>query len=266
MLNERISQLQKILKKMGRVAIAFSGGTDSTFLLKIAVDTLGTENVLVLTAVNPLYVKEESERARSIAKSFGVVWIPLEENPLHHPNFIANSADRCFFCKEMLFSAMKKEAEARGFFLLVDGSNADDLDDFRPGARAKEAADVSSPLQEVSFTKEEIRSCSRRYAIPTWDLPSSSCLASRIPYGEEISLEKLQRIASAEAFLRKCGVQQVRVRDYGFWCRIEVDPKIFGKLLEKRIEIIEYGRMLGYDYVTLDLEGFSSGSMNRRKE
>jgi uncharacterized protein len=259
---KKLDKLKKLILKYNSCVIAFSGGVDSSLLLRIVADTLPKENLLAVTAVSPTYPKEELIHARRMAKLIGVRHKIIRTHEDRVKKFIANPVNRCYFCKKELFSRLKDIAKAQKLKVVLDASNACDKLDFRPGNIAKNELKVYSPLQEAGFTKDDIRKLSRKLKLPTWDKPSLACLASRIPYGNRISASALKRINNGELFLRKLGFKQVRLRDYVRSCRIEVDNKQIGNLIYKRNLVVDKLKKLGYNYITIDLEGFRTGSMN----
>ncbi|MCS7259771.1 MAG: ATP-dependent sacrificial sulfur transferase LarE [Anaerolineae bacterium] len=255
-------RLQELLRAMARVAVAYSGGTDSTLLLKVACDVLGHEHVLALTAVSPSQPASEREEAGALARHIGVRHALIETHELDDARYVENTLERCYFCKRVILEALIRYASREGFNVVVDGANADDLHDHRPGSRAAREWGVRSPLQEAGLTKAEIREWARALGLPNWDKPAAACLASRVPYGTPITAELLRRIEQAEAAVRRLGVRQLRVRHHGNLARIEVEPPDFVTILERRAEVIQALRALGYAYVTLDLAGYRSGSMH----
>ena len=259
---EKLEKLKDILKKLGKVLVAYSGGTDSTFLLKMAVDVLGKNNVLAVTGTSPIYIEEEKKISEKMAEDFGIKHIFVKTEQLKNKNFINNPVDRCYYCKKELFSKLEKVGKIYGFKNIIDGTNKDDEKDFRPGEKAKNFFNVYSPLKEAKIGKEEIRKLSKKLGLSTWNKPNMTCLATRIPYGEKITEEKLERISKGEKFLKKLGFINVRLRDYDTIARIEVEIDNFKKLFECRERIIKYLKKIGYIYITFDLEGFRSGSMN----
>lgn len=263
-LKKKLNKLRRILLKLESVLIAFSGGLDSTFLLKIAKDTLD-EKVAAVTAKSKTYLPSELKAAKEIARDLGIRHIIIETQELSLRDFKNNSPKRCYFCKKELFSKLKKLASRRGLKHVVDASNYDDLSDFRPGRRAAREFRVRSPLEESGFRKEDIRKVSKEMGLSVWNKPSGACLASRIPYGEKISIEKLKRIEKAEEFLKSLGLYQLRVRDHGDIARIEVLKQDMLLLLKRNVKakIIKKLNDLGYRYITLDLEGYCTGSMNK---
>lgn len=261
-IGNKFSLLKKIIAKMRLVLVAYSGGVDSSFLLKVAKDVLG-DNVLAVIATSPTYTKSELKEAVGFCKKYRIKYLVIETEELNNPQFSANPKNRCFYCKDELFSRLKKIAEARKIKYIIDGSNADDTRDFRPGRKAKEKHNVRSPLQEAGLTKDEIRRLSKDLGLATWNKPSLACLASRFPYNTQITKRDLSRINTAEDFLRGLGFRQVRVRHYDSLARIEVPKADITKILSTPSQkIVNKLKELGYNYITLDLEGYRAGSMN----
>lgn len=262
-LSGKISKLKKILKGMESTLIAFSGGVDSTFLLKVAKDTLG-KKVTAATAKSQIFPFGELRAAKEIAKSFGVEHIVVETQQLSLKKFKDNSSERCYFCKKELFFKFKKLAREKGLKYILDASNYDDLSDFRPGKRAALESSVRSPLEESGFSKEDVRKAARNLGLDVWNKPSDACLATRIPYGVKISEERLKRIEKAEGFLRDLGLKGARVRDHEPIARIEVSKEDIPLFLKEDSikKVVKKLKNLGYTYVTLDLEGYRTGSMN----
>ncbi len=258
----KLEKLKKEIEKLGSLVVAFSGGVDSTFLLKVARDTLGKENTLAVTAKSETYAQHEFEEAKNIAEKLDVNWMWIESEELALADFRKNPPDRCYYCKSELFSKLQEIAREKGFKHVADGTNADDTNDFRPGMRAAEELRVVSPLKITGITKNEIRILSKKMGLPTWDKASYACLASRFPYGETIDEEKLRKIQAAEEFLRKYKLRQVRARFHGNIVRLEVEPGDFQKLIRVREEVVGKFKQLGFNYITLDLEGYRTGSMN----
>ncbi len=261
MQNVKYEKLKEILAAMGSVVIAYSGGTDSTFVLKVAHDVLG-ENVIAMTAVSASLPASDRNEAMEIARQIGAKHILIETDEASDPDYLANTPNRCFFCKKETYGKLADYASIHGYSIIVDGTNADDTGDFRPGRRAAGEYHVRSPLLEAGLTKDEIRQLSRDLGLPNWDKPAAACLSSRVPYGTKITLEILSQVESAEAVLHGMGLRQLRVRHHGQVARIETEPTDFLRLIEKRSEIVSKLNALGYTYVSLDLAGFRSGSMN----
>ncbi len=258
---DKLKKLKEILEKMGSVLVAYSGGVDSTFLLKVAGEALG-HKVLAVTADGPTYPAQELAFAKKMAKSLGIRHTVIKTSELEDKNFTANPLNRCYFCKKELFNKLKVLALKFKLNFVVDASNVSDKLDFRPGNIAKRELGIRSPLQESGLNKEYIRRLSKRLGLSTWDKPTLACLASRIPYGIKVTAELLGRINKAEMYLRNLGFKQVRLRHYNGLCRIEVPKKDIPLLMNKRNSIVEKLKRWGYNYVTLDLEGYRSGSLN----
>jgi len=263
-LDEKYLALQEILKELGSVVVAYSGGVDSTFLLKVAVDTLGADSVLACISAGVSEPRQQLQRAADVAKRIGVRLQTIEAGEMNDPNFVANKADRCFHCKSHICRVLLDVAKQEGFKHVIFGTNLDDLDDYRPGNRAIKVFGIRCPLAEAKLTKNDIRQMSRRLRLPTADIPSSPCLASRISYGLELTEERLNQVAQAEDFLRALRLVEFRVRHHDTIARIEVHPGDFEKVMGEpnRSKIIEKLKSLGFKYVTVDLQGFRSGAMN----
>lgn len=257
----KYEQLKLEIQKMGSVLVAFSSGVDSAFLLKAAYDALG-EKAIACTAVSATFPKRESREAEVFCKERGIRHIVIYTDELAIPGFRENPADRCYICKKALFNGFQEKAKKLGLSEVIEGSNVDDLGDYRPGLLAIDELGIKSPLREVGFTKAEIRACSKILGLPTWEKQSFACLASRFVYGEEITAKKLSMVEEAEELLLGLGLKQFRVRIHGMMARIEVYPADFAVILENRSVINEQLKALGFTYVTMDLNGFRSGSMN----
>jgi uncharacterized protein len=260
----KLKNLRKILSEMKNILVAFSGGVDSTFLLKVAQEELNNR-IVAVTAKSEIHPLSELSDARRIAQKWQVRHIIIAGRELLKREFVDNSLDRCYFCKRELLKQLKEIAQKYNLNYVVDGSNYDDLDDYRPGRRALKELNIRSPLQEAYLTKNDIRILSKKMGLETWGKPSNSCLATRIPYGEKITIEKLKKIEQAEEFIQSLGIKQVRVRFYNNLARIEVKPKDFMILLEDNLreKIINKFNSLGFIYITLDLQGYRTGSMDR---
>ena len=263
-LQRKYSTLKKILKDLGSVLVAYSGGVDSTLLLKVAVDTLGDKNVFACISAGVVEPKHVLRRAKKIAKTLRVRLQTIDAEELKDPHFVANKADRCFHCKSHLCQELIDIAGKKGFKQVIFGTNLDDLDDFRPGNRAMKLFGIRSPLAEAKLTKNDIRALSRKLDLETADVPSSPCLASRIAYGLEVSETRLNQIEKAEDFLRTLGLIEFRVRHHESIARIEVHQEDFKKITAEpnRSRIIKKLKSLGFKYVAIDLQGFRSGSLN----
>jgi uncharacterized protein len=258
---DKLEQLKQQLKKMERVAVAYSGGIDSTLLLKVAYDCLG-DNAVALTAISASLPADEQDEAEAIVRQIGAPYVPIDTQETSNPNYLANAPTRCYFCKSEVYDELVDYARREEYNYVVDGTNADDVGDHRPGRQAARERGVRSPLQEVGLTKDEIRALAREMNLPNWDKPAAACLSSRIPYGTAITLQNLSQVEQAELALKQLGFQQMRVRHHDQIARIEVPPEEFELLLGQREQIIDKLKAVGYAYVTLDLTGFRSGSMN----
>lgn len=263
MINEKYEKLTAILREMNKVVVAFSGGVDSTFLLKAAVDTLGAEQVLAVTADSETYPTSELLEAKDLAKQIGVKHQVIETSELAIPGYTENDKNRCYFCRNSLFEHLIPIMEKKGFHNVIYGVIADDMSEYRPGMKAAKEKGVRGPLQEVNLFKEEIRELSHERGLATWDKPSFACLSSRIAYGEKITKEKLTKVEKAEAYLKSLNIRQMRVRTHQDVARIEVEPANMPIVLENREAISNKFQKFGYKYITLDLMGYKSGSMNK---
>lgn len=263
LLQEKYESLQQNLREAGSAAIAFSSGVDSTFLLKVAHDVLGDRAVAVTLCSAAIPVREAAEAAAFCRKE-GIRHIVCEVNADEIPGFRENPANRCYLCKKALFSRLQQVAAEEGLACVAEGSNMDDLGDYRPGMQAIRELGIASPLQKAGLYKSEIRELSRQLALPTWKKKSFACLATRFPYGEPITSEGLTRVDRAEEFLFRLGFEQFRVRMHGRMARIELLPEDIGRAAAEpfRTELVTYFESIGFQYVSLDLKGYRTGSMN----
>jgi uncharacterized protein len=258
---DQLGALQALLRLLGRVVVAFSGGADSAFLARVATDVLGPARVLCVTAVSASLAPEELEDCRALAAEWGLRWRPVPTGEIADPAYRANDADRCYHCKTSLLDALTPLARDEEAEVLL-GVNLDDLGDHRPGQRAAAERGARFPLVESGYTKDDVRRESRRLGLRTWDKPAAACLASRVPYGTPVTLGTLTTVAAAESGLRALGFRQLRVRHYGELARIEIDDDELARAVELRAQVVAAVRGAGYTYVTLDLEGFRSGNLN----
>ena len=263
-IDAKMDGLKSILSDMGSVIVAYSGGTDSAFLAATANDVLG-DKALAVTAKSPSLAPSELREATELAQRLGLRHRIIETHEVEREDYAANNPNRCFFCKDELYTYLSDFAAAEGYDGIANGTNTDDLGDFRPGLNAAKQYGVRSPMVEADLSKAEIRELSKDMDLPTWDKPAQACLSSRIPYGTMVTVEALTRIAQAEEYLRyEIGIRQLRVRHHDTIARIEVEPQDFATLTDEsvRAQVAAKFREIGYSYVTLDLQGFRSGSMN----
>lgn len=260
---EKLTDLQNYFRELGSVLIAFSGGVDSTFLAKVSHDTLG-DKMMAVTATAPSFPERERKEAQAFCEKEGIRHLQIEHNELDIPGFRDNPKNRCYLCKHGLFEMLKQTAQREGYAFVCEGSNMDDMGDYRPGLQAIAELDIKSPLRHAGMTKSDIRLLSKEMGLPTWDKPSFACLASRFVYGEKITAGKLGMVGKAEQLLVDHGFRQMRVRIHGTIARIEIMPEDFPKIMEPSVreDIVKKFREYGFTYVTLDLQGYRTGSMN----
>jgi pyridinium-3,5-biscarboxylic acid mononucleotide sulfurtransferase len=259
---ERLRALEEIVAPYGSALVAFSGGVDSSLALAVCARALPKERVLAVTSNNETYLPSELDLAREFADSLGVEHLIVNTRELDDPDYARNPANRCYFCKSTLYSDLRGVAEERGYACVVDGANADDEGDYRPGRKAAKKLGVVSPLSMAKMGKAEVRDLARHLGLPSWDKPALACLSSRFPYGQEITAEKLAQVACAEEFLRVQGFRQVRVRHHGEIARLEVGPQEMERAFALREEISAELKEAGFLYVALDLSGYEGGSLN----
>lgn len=260
----KLEQLHAIFREMDRALIAYSGGVDSTLVAKVAFDVLG-DRTLAVTAESPSLLPDDLEEARLQAATIGIRHQVVQTHEMDNPNYTSNPVNRCYFCKSELHDTLKPLAHQWGYPYVIDGVNADDLSDYRPGIQAAKERGARSPLAEVGVTKLEVRELSKQLGLSWWDKPAQPCLSSRFPYGEEITVEKLRRVGQAERYLKKLGLNELRVRSEGHTARIELPPEQIQPFVQSTDlpALVEIFQSFGFVYVTLDLEGYRSGKLNQ---
>ena len=262
-MDAKLNNLETLLRQTDGAIVAFSAGVDSTFLLKIAYSVLG-ERAIALTAASPTVPPGELEAAKEFAKTLGCRHVVIDSNELANPSFAQNPANRCFFCKDELYRICRDQSEKLKVAVIVDGTNLDDLKDHRPGLKAAQEWGIRHPLVEAEMTKEDVRRYSRALNLPTWDKPSSPCLSSRFPYGTEINLERLRKIGACELYMKELRFREFRVRYHGELARIELSAREIGRFFDEatRQAVVRKFKEIGFNYVSLDLQGYRTGSMN----
>ncbi|MBE7471259.1 MAG: ATP-dependent sacrificial sulfur transferase LarE [Anaerolineae bacterium] len=260
-MTDKLEKLKETMRQMESVVVAYSGGVDSALVLKVAHDCLG-DKALAMTAISASLAAHERAEAEAIVSHIGARYMPIESQETADPRYLANAPNRCYFCKSEVYTKLVDYAQQEGYNYVVDGTNLDDVGDHRPGRQAARERGVRSPLQEVGLTKVEIRELARTLGLPNWDKPAAACLSSRIPYGVTITLQMLSQVERAELALKQMGFRQLRVRHHNDIARLEIEAADFEAVLRQREQIVDRLKGLGYAYVTLDLAGFRSGSMN----
>ena len=260
-LEKKYHDLVEVLLELQPVSIAFSGGVDSSLLVKVAYEIL-QDKCLAIIGNSPSFPPQELEEAKQLAQQIGITYEIVETSEMLDASYLENTPDRCFHCRIHSMEDLLRRSKELGYMNLVDGANVDDATDYRPGRKAAKQLGLRSPLLEVGIHKQEVRALARVMGLPVWDKPAAACLSSRIPYGTTITIEALKKVNQAELVLKRIGFNNVRVRHYDELARIEIDPEEFVCVVENRVEIIHALKDLGYTYITLDLEGFRSGSMN----
>ncbi|MDQ3388639.1 MAG: ATP-dependent sacrificial sulfur transferase LarE [Gemmatimonadota bacterium] len=255
-------KVREILRECGSVVIGYSGGVDSVLLARVATLELGADRVLAVTGKSDSIASWMEDTAREVAERFGIPWLEVETREMEDPRYAANPSNRCYFCKSELWTRLAVVAVERGYAAVLDGSNADDISDHRPGAAAADENGVRSPLLEAGLTKREIREWSRELGLPTWDQPAAPCLASRLPYGLAVTPERLRQVEAAEIALRARGFLDLRVRHHGSCARLEIHPSEAARVPLLRAEILTAVRAAGFARVVLDLEGYRRGALN----
>lgn len=260
-LYRKLGFLKETIREMDSVLVAFSGGVDSSFLLKVAHDVLGN-NAVACIGKSKTFPRSDYIRAKKFVEKYAIPSVEIETDEVKDVGFSKNPPNRCYFCKKEMFLKMDQIRRERGLTCIIYGGTLSDKSDYRPGEKAAEELNIRAPLYEARLLKEEIRELSRYLGLDTWDLPASPCLASRFPYGEEITEEKLDMVEKAEEYIRQMGVKEIRVRYHDRLARIEADPDGLEKIVQNRKAIVSYLRKLGFLYITLDLEGYRIGSLN----